>query len=45
MKKNKVCLITGGAKRIGEKISYSQQKDGWDIALHIKSIDESLELK
>ncbi len=46
MKKNKVCLITGGAKRIGEKISYTLAKDGWDIAIHYnKSIDESLKLK
>ena len=32
--KQKVCLITGGAKRIGKEICIHLAKDGWNVAIH-----------
>ena len=34
MKNEKVCLVTGGAKRIGSVICNELAKDGWNVAIH-----------
>ena len=40
--KQKVCLITGGAKRIGKEICIHLAKDGWNVAIHYnKSINDA----
>ncbi len=40
--KKKVCLITGGAKRIGKEICMHLAKDSWNVAIHYnKSITEA----
>ena len=39
MKEKKVCLVTGGAKRIGRCICTELARDGWDIAIHYNKSD------
>ncbi len=40
----KVVLITGAAKRIGEALSLSMAKDGWDVVVHYNTSKKDADL-